>query len=44
MWTGTQQARYCTVDEQTLTYTSAQPKIHSTGERWLHQVTYEREK
>ena len=43
-WSGTEQVRYCTVDEHTLTYTSAPAKNPFDGREVVHEVTYEREK
>jgi hypothetical protein len=43
-WSGTEQVRYCTVDEHTLTYTSPPTKNPFDGREVVHEVSYEREK
>ena len=43
-WSGTEQVRFCTVDEDTLTYTSAAAKNPFDGREVVHEVTYIREK
>jgi hypothetical protein len=40
---GTDQMRFCMVDEQTLTYTSTPAKNPFDGREVIHEVTYERE-
>ena len=42
-WSGTDQVRFCRVDEQTLTYTSTPAKNPFDGREVVHEVTYERE-
>jgi hypothetical protein len=42
-WRGTDQVRFCKVDEQTLTYTSPPSKNPFDGREIIHEVTYERE-
>ena len=42
-WSGTDQVRFCKVDEQTLTYTSPPAKNPFDGREVVHEVTYERE-
>ena len=42
-WSGTDQVRFCKVDEQTLTYTSAPAKNPFDGREIVHEVTWERE-
>ena len=42
-WSGTDQVRFCTVDEQTLTYTSPPAKTPFDGREIVHEVTCERE-
>jgi Lipocalin-like domain len=42
-WSGTDQVRFCRVDEQTLTYTSTPAKNPFDGRVVVHEVTYERE-
>jgi hypothetical protein len=42
-WSGTDQVRFCKVDEKTLTYTSAPAKNPFDGREVVHEVTYERE-
>jgi len=43
-WTGTDQVRFCKVDEHTLTYTSSPSKNPFDGREVVHEVTYERER
>jgi hypothetical protein len=43
-WSGTEQVRYCTIDEHTLTYTSPPAKNPFDGREVVHEVTWEREK
>lgn len=43
-WTGTDQVRFCKVDEHTLTYTSSPGKNPFDGREVVHEVTYERER
>ena len=43
-WTGTDQVRFCKVDEHTLTYTSSPGKNPSDGREVVHEVTWERER
>jgi hypothetical protein len=43
-WSGTEQVRFCTVDEHTLTYTSAPAKNPFDGREVVHEVTWVREK
>ena len=42
-WSGTDQVRFCKVDEQTLTYTSTPAKNPFDGREVVHEVTFERE-
>ena len=42
-WSGTDQVRFCRVDDQTLTYTSTPAKNPFDGREVVHEVTYERE-
>ena len=42
-WSGTDQVRFCRVDEQTLTYTSTPAKSPFDGRDFVHEVIYERE-
>ena len=42
-WSGTDQVRFCRVDEQTLTYTSTPAKSPFDGREVVHEVIYERE-
>ena len=42
-WSGTDQVQFCSVDEQTLTYTSTPAKSPFDGREVVHEVTYERE-
>jgi hypothetical protein len=42
-WSGTDQVRFCKVDEQTLTYTSTPAKNPFDGREIVHEVTWERE-
>jgi hypothetical protein len=42
-WSGTDQVRFCRVDEQTLTYTSTPANNPFDGREVVHEVTYERE-
>ena len=42
-WSGTDQVRFCKVDEQTLTYTSTPGKNPFDGREIVHEVTWERE-
>ncbi|RVC45724.1 hypothetical protein EN781_08685 [Mesorhizobium sp. M4A.F.Ca.ET.090.04.2.1] len=43
-WSGTEQVRFCNVDEDTLTYTSAPAQTPFDGREVVHEVTYVREK
>jgi hypothetical protein len=43
-WSGTDQVRFCKVDEHTLTYSSAPGKSPFDGREIVHEVTYERER
>lgn len=43
-WSGTDQVRFCKVDERTLTYTSAPSKNPFDGREVVHEVTFERER
>ena len=43
-WTGTDQVRFCKVDESTLTYTSSPGKNPFDGREVVHEVTYQRER
>jgi len=43
-WSGTEQVRFCNVDEDTLTYTSAPAPNPFDGREVVHEVTYVREK
>jgi hypothetical protein len=43
-WNGTDQVRFCNVDEHTLTYTSAPAPNPFDGREVVHEVTYVREK
>ena len=43
-WSGTDQVRFCKVDEQTLTYASTPAKNPFDGREVVHEVTYERER
>ena len=43
-WSGTDQVRFCNVDEHTLTYTSAPAPNPFDGREVVHEVTYVREK
>lgn len=43
-WSGTEQVRFCKVDEHTLTYTSAPAPSPFDGREVVHEVTYVREK
>ena len=43
-WSGTDQVRFCKVDEQTLTYSSTPSKNPFDGREVVHEVTYERER
>ena len=43
-WSGTDQVRFCAVDGDTLTYTSAPAKNPFDGREVVHEVTYIREK
>jgi hypothetical protein len=42
-WSGTDQVRFCRVDDQTLTYTSPSAKSPFDGREIVHEVTYQRE-
>jgi hypothetical protein len=42
-WSGTDQVRFCRVDEQTLTYTSPPAESPFDGREVVHEVRYERE-
>ena len=42
-WCGTDQVRFCVVDGDTLTYTSAPAKNPFDGREVVHEVTYIRE-
>ena len=42
-WSGTDQVRFCKVDEQTLAYTSTPAKNPFDGREVVHEVTHERE-
>jgi Lipocalin-like domain len=42
-WSGTDQVRFCKVDEQTLTYTSPPARNPFDGREIVHEVTWERE-
>ena len=42
-WSGTEQVRFCTVDDHTLTYTSAPAPNPFDGREVVHEVTYVRE-
>lgn len=42
-WSGTEQVRFCSVDGDTLTYTSAPAKNPFDGREVVHEVTYRRE-
>ena len=42
-WSGTDQVRFCRVDEQTLSYTSPPAKSPFDGREVVHEVRYERE-
>ena len=42
-WSGTDQVRFCKVDEQTLSYTSTPAKNPFDGREIVHEVTWERE-
>ena len=42
-WSGTDQVRFCKVDERTLTYTSTPAKNPFDGREIVHEVTWERE-
>jgi hypothetical protein len=43
-WSGTDQVRFCKVDEDTLVYTSAPAKSPFDGREIVHEVSYVREK
>ena len=43
-WTGTDQVRFCKVDEHPLIYTSSPGKNPFDGREVVHEVTYERER
>ena len=43
-WTGTDQVRFCKVDEHTLTYTSSPGRNPFDGREVIHEVTWERER
>ena len=43
-WSGTEQVRFCNVDEHTLTYTSPPAQNPFDGREVVHEVTYVREK
>jgi Lipocalin-like domain len=43
-WSGTEQVRFCTVDDHTLIYTSAPANSPFDGREVVHEVTYIREK
>jgi len=43
-WSGTEQPRFCNVDEHTLTYTSPPALNPLDGREVVHEVTYVREK
>src|SRR5262245_36895324 len=43
-WSGTEQVRFCNVDENTLTYTSPAAQNPFDGREVVHEVTYVREK
>ena len=43
-WSGTEQVRFCNVDEDTLTYTSPPAQNPFDGREVVHEVTYAREK
>ena len=43
-WTGTDQVRFCKVDEHTLTYTSSPGKNPFDGREVVHEVRYKRER
>ena len=43
-WSGTDQVRYCIVENDTLTYSSAPGRNPFDGREVVHEVTYEREK
>jgi hypothetical protein len=43
-WSGTDQVRFCKVDENTLTYSSAPDKNPFDGREVVHEVTYKRER
>lgn len=43
-WSGTEQVRFCKVDEHTLTYTSPPTQNPFDGREIIHEVTYVREK
>jgi hypothetical protein len=43
-WSGTDQVRFCTVDDDTLTYSSAPGKNPFDGREVVHEVTYMRER
>ncbi|WP_192257481.1 lipocalin-like domain-containing protein [Mesorhizobium caraganae] len=43
-WSGTEQVRFCNVDEHTLTYTSPPAQNPFDGREIVHEVTYVREK
>ena len=43
-WNGTDQVRYCTVDDRTLTFSSPPAKNPFDGREAVHEVTFERER
>ncbi|RWA75733.1 MAG: hypothetical protein EOQ28_08820 [Mesorhizobium sp.] len=43
-WSGTEQVRFCSVDEHTLSYTSPPSQNPFDGREIVHEVTYVREK
>ena len=43
-WSGTDQVRFCVVDGDTLTYTSAPARNPFDGREVVHEVTYSRER
>jgi hypothetical protein len=43
-WSGTDQVRYCRVDGDTLTYTSAPAQSPFDQREIVHEVTYRRER
>ena len=43
-WSGTEQVRYCALDDHTLTYTTAPAKNPFDGREVIHEAIFEREK